>query len=58
MLVRPSNVTDNSERERILRVLKETKGMVGGADGAAARLGLRATLQARVRKCNIARLIC
>jgi len=51
-----SNVTELSERARILLVLKETKGMVGGPDGAAARLGLkRTTLQARMRRYNIAR---
>jgi formate hydrogenlyase transcriptional activator len=50
------NVTELSERARILSVLKETNGMVGGADGAAARLGLkRTTLQARMRKHNISR---
>ena len=55
--VRASNVTELSERARILQVLKDTKGMVGGADGAAARLGLkRTTLQSRMRKYNIARL--
>ena len=55
--VRASNVTELSERARILQVLKETKGMVGGANGAATRLGLkRTTLQSRIRKYNIARL--
>ena len=55
--VRASNVTELSERVRILQVLKEAKGMVGGPDGAAARLGLkRTTLQARMRRYNIARL--
>ena len=50
------HVTGLSERARILLVLKETKGMVGGPDGAAARLGLkRTTLQARMRRYNIAR---
>ncbi len=54
---RASNLPDSTERGRILQVLKETKGMVGGADGAAARLGLkRTTLQSRMRKYNIARL--
>jgi formate hydrogenlyase transcriptional activator len=54
---RASNVTELSERARILQVLQETKGMVGGANGAAARLGLkRTTLQSRMRKYNIARL--
>ena len=51
-----TNVTELSERTRILQVLKETKGMVGGPEGAAARLGLkRTTLQARMRRYNIAR---
>ena len=55
--VRASNVTDISERSRILQVLKETKGMVGGTNGAAVRLGLkRTTLQSRMRKYKIARL--
>ena len=54
--VRASNVTELSERARILLVLKDTNGMVGGPDGAAARLGLkRTTLQARMRRYNIAR---
>ena len=54
--VRASKVTDISERARILQVLKETKGMVGGTNGAAARLGLkRTTLQSRMRKYNVAR---
>jgi formate hydrogenlyase transcriptional activator len=55
--VRTSNVTDISERARILHALREANGMVGGANGAAARLGLkRTTLQSRMRKHNIARL--
>jgi len=54
--VRASKVTDISSRARILQVLKETKGMVGGTNGAAARLGLkRTTLQSRMRKYNISR---
>ena len=49
--VHASNVTAISERARILQVLKETKGMVAGTNGAAARLGLkRTTLQARMRR--------
>jgi formate hydrogenlyase transcriptional activator len=48
--------THTSERERILQALAEAKGMVGGPDGAAARLGLkRTTLQSRMRKYNISR---
>jgi len=55
--VRASYVSDISERARILQALKEAKGMVGGAKGAAARLGLkRTTLQSRMRKYKIARL--
>ena len=48
-----------AERERILKALEESKGMVGGPDGAAARLGLkRTTLQSRMRKYNISRQFC
>jgi len=44
------------ERERILKALQESGGIVGGPEGAAARLGVkRTTLQARMRKYNIAR---
>jgi formate hydrogenlyase transcriptional activator len=46
----------NSERERILKALEEARGMVGGSDGAAARLGVKGTtLQSRLRKFNILR---
>jgi formate hydrogenlyase transcriptional activator len=31
------------ERGRFLRVLRETRGLIGGPQGAAARLGLRRT---------------
>jgi formate hydrogenlyase transcriptional activator len=56
MQYRTPNGAD-AERSRILQVLKEAKGQVGGPDGAAARLGLkRTTLQSRMQKYNIARL--
>jgi formate hydrogenlyase transcriptional activator len=43
-----------SERDKILRVLKETNGRVAGADGAAARMGLkRTTLISRMKKLGI-----
>jgi formate hydrogenlyase transcriptional activator len=43
-----------SERERILRVLKETNGIVAGPKGAAARLGLkRTTLLSRMQRMGI-----
>ena len=32
---------DEQERQSIMRVLRETKGRVGGADGAAARMAIR-----------------
>jgi DNA-binding NtrC family response regulator len=52
-----SDVSEAAERARILEVLKEASGKVGGTDGAAARLGLkRTTLQSRMRKYNIAHL--
>jgi formate hydrogenlyase transcriptional activator len=55
----PSAAPNNSEREAILKALEEAKGMVGGPNGAAARLGLkRTTLQSRMRKFNIARQFC
>jgi formate hydrogenlyase transcriptional activator len=54
---RASNVSEAAERARILRALKEAKGLVAGPNGAAARLGLkRTTLQSRMRKYNITRL--
>jgi formate hydrogenlyase transcriptional activator len=46
--------SDSSEREKILRALKETKGRVAGVDGAAARMGLkRTTLISRMKKLGI-----
>jgi formate hydrogenlyase transcriptional activator len=54
---RTSDLSDAAERARILQALKEARGIVGGPDGAAARLGLRrTTLQSRMRKYNIGRL--
>src|SRR5437899_1991962 len=42
------------ERDRIVRILKETKGRVGGPQGTAARLGLkRTTLLTRMKKMGI-----
>jgi formate hydrogenlyase transcriptional activator len=43
-----------NEREEIVRILKETRGRVGGADGAAVRMGLkRTTLISRIKKLGI-----
>ena len=45
-----------AERDHILRVLRETKGQIGGSDGAAARLGLkRTTLNSKLKKLGIER---
>ena len=42
------------EREHIIKTLKDTRGVVGGANGAAALLGVpRQTLQYRMRKYGI-----
>ncbi len=56
-LVTTSAVTlEEAEREQILRVLRETKWVVGGPGGAAARLGLkRTTLQSKMQKLGITR---
>jgi formate hydrogenlyase transcriptional activator len=51
----PSNLSlESAEREHIVRVLRETNGVVGGPRGAATRLGLkRTTLQSKMRKLGI-----
>ena len=47
---------EEAERGHILKVLKETRWVVGGWRGAAARLGMnRTTLQFRMKKLNITR---
>jgi PAS domain S-box-containing protein len=46
----------DAERDHILRVLREAKGMISGPDGAAKRLGLkRTTLNSKLRKLGIKR---
>jgi formate hydrogenlyase transcriptional activator len=50
----PARAGSLDEQDRIVRVLKETKGRVGGPSGAAARLGLkRTTLITRMKKMGI-----
>src|ERR1700722_9223705 len=45
---------DETERQQIMRVLRETKGRVGGADGAAVRMSInRTTLISRIKKLGI-----
>ena len=52
---RPAGGTlEATEREAILRTLRETNGVLGGPRGAATRLGMkRTTLQSRMRKLGI-----
>jgi formate hydrogenlyase transcriptional activator len=47
---------ETAEREHILRALEETHWVIGGPQGAAARLGMkRTTLQSRMQKLGISR---
>jgi formate hydrogenlyase transcriptional activator len=44
------------ERQQILTALRESGGVIAGATGAAARLGIkRTTLQSRMQKLGITR---
>ena len=56
-LVPPKDLADErakKQRDEIVRALTESKGRVGGADGAAARMGInRTTLLARMKKLGI-----
>jgi len=45
---------DNGQREEIVRALRESKGRIGGSDGAAARMSVRrTTLLSRIKKLGI-----
>jgi len=47
---------ESAEREHILRILRETAGVISGPRGAASRLGLkRTTLQSKMQKLRISR---
>jgi len=47
---------EEAERDHILRVLDQAHGVVGGPNGAAARLGMkRTTLQSKMKKLGIGR---
>jgi PAS domain S-box-containing protein len=62
-LARPAGLTNftsanlwDAERDHILRVLRESKGIIGGSVGAAKRLGLkRTTLNSKLKKLGIKR---
>jgi formate hydrogenlyase transcriptional activator len=50
----PSQSLSDAERAHIMGILKETNWVVGGRNGAAARLGLpRTTLISRMQKLGI-----
>jgi len=50
------NVLEETERQQILKALKESNWIVAGPNGAAAHLGMnRSTLQVRIRKLGISR---
>jgi formate hydrogenlyase transcriptional activator len=59
----PSHVEDSetttleqAERDHILKALRETRWIIGGTAGAAAKLGMkRTTLQSKMQKLGIAR---
>ena len=47
-------MSETAERELLLQALKETSGMIGGASGAARRLGMkRTTFYSKMKKLNI-----
>jgi formate hydrogenlyase transcriptional activator len=47
---------EQAERQHILQALHDTSWVIGGPDGAAARLGMkRTTLQSQMKKLGIAR---
>ena len=49
-----AGVRDLNGRDELLRILKETRGRVGGVNGAAARMGVkRTTLISRMKKLGI-----
>jgi formate hydrogenlyase transcriptional activator len=53
-LTRESKTLDDATRDHILEVLKDAKGVVGGRNGAAARLGIaRTTLVSKMRRLGI-----
>src|SRR5450631_1402724 len=52
----PDHTLGSAEREHILRVLRQTDGVLAGPDGAARRLGLkRTTLQSKMQRLKITR---
>jgi formate hydrogenlyase transcriptional activator len=55
LVPRPSTL-EAAERDHIVRVMRETQGVIAGPHGAAARLGLkRTTLNSKMKKLGISR---
>jgi len=55
-LPQTSDTLNSAERDHIIRVLRETNGVISGPDGAATRLGLkRTTLQSKMQRLGIQR---
>jgi formate hydrogenlyase transcriptional activator len=51
-----ADTLENAEREHIIRVIRETRGVISGPAGAAHRLGLkRTTLQSKMQRLGITR---
>jgi len=54
--VSPPTTLEGTEREHIIKILRETRGVLAGPNGAASRLGLkRTTLQYKIKKLGITR---
>jgi formate hydrogenlyase transcriptional activator len=52
----PNQTLDGTERQHIIRILRETEGVLSGPRGAAQRLGLkRTTLQSKMQRLKISR---
>ena len=52
----PTATLEGTEREHIIKILRETRGVLAGPNGAASRLGLkRTTLQYKMKKLGITR---
>ena len=50
------NSLDHAQREHIVQILRETRGVLGGSNGAAARMGIpRTTLIYKMRRLGIQR---
>jgi formate hydrogenlyase transcriptional activator len=54
--LQPTPAADETDRNRIIKILRETRGVLAGPNGAASRLGVkRTTLQYKMKKLGITR---